>query len=362
MSESVNSNVSSWLHAEVDAEGCITEAIVEGGEGSKMRRTSTDQDEMIQSFRSSEFASSERRTVCTSCSDSTRQLSEVVHRKMEDIVKELSLQISSLKAQLHDQAVSQQLEPPPQDKDTQEQKESEEPQTDRVEAEPTQDVSEQQEETQSQQNESQNQVEEVTAVEEERETPCGEENSVVGTAENGRPVLYSNTFLPTAPTAPVFLPEPRQSQAASTPPCSSPAPTNTTHDSAPVATQATPSASSQPTVTSHTPTPAPIKYRIAPTPAAALQSGTSFLPPPLMPETTPTALHAAVMSQFSIPHLTNTESDDDDYLSTSDNDDTAPLNPTQQQQQPQPQQQQPQQQQPQPQQPHPQQPQPQQEG
>lgn len=347
MSESVNSNVSSWLHAEVDAEGCITEAIVEGAEGPKIRRTSTDQDEMLQSFRSSEFAPSERRTVCTSCSDSTRQLSEVVHRKMEDIVKELSLQISSLRAQLRDQAVSQQLEQPPQDKDTQEQKESEEPQPDGVEVEPTQEEPEQQEETPTQQNENQTQVEEVTAVQEEREAASGEERGAGGTAENERPVLYSKTFLPTAPTAPVFLPEP----SPSAPPSSSPAPANVTHDCAVI-----PTASSQSLVTSHTPTPAPIKFRIAPTPAA-LQSGTSFLPPPLMPETTPTALQAAVMSQFSIPpHLTNPESDDDDYLSTSDNDDTAPLNPTQQ-----PQQQQQQSQAQQPQQPLQQQPQPQQE-
>ncbi|KAK3887216.1 hypothetical protein Pcinc_008694 [Petrolisthes cinctipes] len=335
MSESVNSNVSSWLHAEVDTEEGIREATVEGAENTKVRRSSIDQDDMIQSFRGSEFAPSERRTVCSSCSDSTRQLSEVVHRKMEDIVKELSLQISSLKSQLHDQAAAQQQTPLPQDMDTKEQKESEETQPDGAEVAPKQEVPEHQEEARSQQNDSQSQVEEVTAVEEEKAAAADEESGVVGTGENERPVLYSNTFLPTAPTAPVFLPEPRQNQSVSAPPCSSPAPTHVSHDYAPSSTPTAPAASSQPLVSSHAPT--TFQFRLPTTTAP-----TPFLPPPLMPETTPTALQAAVMCQFSNPpHLTNTESDDDDYLSTSDNDDTAPLNPTQQlhpqQQQPQPQ-------------------------
>ncbi|XP_045108886.1 tax1-binding protein 1 homolog isoform X2 [Portunus trituberculatus] len=183
------------------------------------------------------------------CSHSTQQLSEVVNKKMEDIVKELSQQILSLKCQLEEK-----------ERRSEEKKEEEE--------------------------------------EEEEDTP----QHATGTATDSPPqVLYSNSFLKTATTAPVFLPEGlNTTAAATTTPHST---TNTTHST----TETT-------TTTTNTTQRVNYHYQIA-TPPQPTTAG--FLPPPLLPETTSTARHAAVMGQFATaPTAPPHDSDDDDFHST----------------------------------------------
>lgn len=314
MAESVSSQGSSWLQVRDGEDGSEDMKDLE-----EVADRPTDQEVacMLQSCSSA-------LTSCTSCSQSTQQLSETMHRKMEDIVVRLTSQIESLKSQLEarqpesssrdrdtNSGSEQQLESQQLEEELQQKKEEAGQQagTDQVEN-PVEALSVQQEE-ESREQEQQFQSSQRSSVE--RQSGCSVEQQV----------LYSNSFLPAQRTAPVFLPEPEM-QIACLPPQdalggnlrpSAPSPTPSMYS---LRAQAQGVVSSPPRTS-----------LVVPQPTLGSHNATgSNLPPPLLPETTPTARQAAVMSQFSSQQLTSGlghESDDDDFHSTSDNDEGTSL-------------------------------------
>ncbi|XP_042893320.1 tax1-binding protein 1 homolog isoform X2 [Penaeus japonicus] len=313
MTESVSSQGSSWLQVR-DGEDCSDDM-----KDLEVSDRPTDQDvaSMLQSCSSA-------LTSCTSCSQSTQQLSETMHRKMEDIVVRLTSQIESLKSQLEARqpetmacnrdttsGLEQQLESQ-QPKEELQQKEEEAAQEEEAEQveEPLETQSVLQEEESIEQQE-QFQSSQRSSIE--RQSGCSVEQQV----------LYSNSFLPAQRTAPVFLPEPEM-QIACLPP-QDPLGGNL-RPSAPSPTPSMYSLRAQAQAVVSSP---PRTSLVVPQPALAPHDPTgSNLPPPLLPETTPTARQAAVMSQFSSQQLTSGlghESDDDDFHSTSDNDEGTSL-------------------------------------
>ncbi|XP_037791084.1 tax1-binding protein 1 homolog [Penaeus monodon] len=314
MAESVSSQGSSWLQVRDGEDGSEDMKDLE-----EVADRPTDQEVacMLQSCSSA-------LTSCTSCSQSTQQLSETMHRKMEDIVVRLTSQIESLKSQLEarqpesssrdrdtNSGSEQQLESQQLEEELQQKKDEAGQQagTDQVEN-PVEAQSVQQEE-ESREQEQQFQSSQRSSVE--RQSGCSVEQQV----------LYSNSFLPAQRTAPVFLPEPEM-QIACLPPQdalggnlrpSAPSPTPSMYS---LRAQAQGVVSSPPRTS-----------LVVPQPTLGSHNATgSNLPPPLLPETTPTARQAAVMSQFSSQQLTSGlghESDDDDFHSTSDNDEGTSL-------------------------------------
>ncbi|XP_053637767.2 tax1-binding protein 1 homolog isoform X1 [Cherax quadricarinatus] len=264
-------------------------------------------------------------TSCSSCSHTTQQLSEAVHRKMEDIVRELSQQINSLKLQLQTHQEEQESQSKSVAHDTQ-----------HSESGPQLNTHQQQEQEQEQQQlpeepmHEQGQQDDGPVVQEDDITPVVQENI------DEQQVLYSNSFLPALQTAPVFLPENerqepstnQEANGASFQP-SAPSPTPSSYPYLPCGQSGT--NGSPANIVSSPINGAPLVVPPSHIPPISPMSG-SVLPPPLQPETTPTAIQAAVMSQFStqlMPGNQGHESDDDDFHSTSDNDDAVPL-PTQQ--------------------------------
>lgn len=261
---------SSWLHAEMEED-------IEGDEAVGDDQSGGDEQTTILSQSCVSSLPSQHSAAPSCCSHSTQQLSEAMHKGMEDIVRELSQQILSLKLQLQEKEGN---------------RVTQHEQQEVVDGEAPEDSTQQQED------------------EEEEEEDNTAENSV--TQPETAPVLYSNSFLPTAPTAPVFLPEEGNATTATTT----------------AAAQATPT-TTQPSTAATDPTPAPRAHYYIPRSIPQLPTtaaGPGFLPPPLLPETTPTARHAAVLSQFTqqqlptAPPVPGHESDDDDFHSTSDSD------------------------------------------
>lgn len=318
MTSSVSSQASMWLHVDnLEEDG--TDDLEVTADGDEMEEVSK---AMIQSC-----TSALTQATCSTCSHTTQQLSEVVHQKMEDIVRELSLQIDSLKMQLQARQVEAE---PHAETDSDDSRQSQE-----LGKQP---VVQQLQQCQQQQEELPQQKE----PEQEREQEQNGRNKVVleertAAAESAgndddQQVLYSNSFLRAARTAPVFLPEGETETSSTFQEASSSAPQPSAPPSVPppyiympcsqVRGSVTPSLMMNNTVSgatlsapkAHIPTTQPI-------------SGTS-LPPPLQPETTPTAIQAAVMSQFTsqpLPGSQGHDSDDDDFHSTSDNDDSETL-------------------------------------
>ncbi|XP_063853593.1 tax1-binding protein 1 homolog [Scylla paramamosain] len=225
------------------------------------------------------------------CSHSTQQLSEAVNKKMEDIVKELSQQILSLKCQLEEKEQrsggKEEKEQRSGDKEEEEDKEE--------------DKEENKEEEQG-----------------------GASQQATGTAPETPPVLYSNSFLRTATTAPVFLPEGTSTASAASATPAAPSTTSTAPSTAPQTAETTTVAATQRMNYQH-------QHRIlaTQTPQPTVQSTANgcVLPPPMLPETTPTARHAAVLSQFAYlpPTAPPHDSDDDDFHSTDSDSSPAPV-------------------------------------
>ncbi|XP_064083750.1 tax1-binding protein 1 homolog isoform X1 [Macrobrachium nipponense] len=255
-------------------------------------------------------------TTCSSCSHSTKILSEAVHQKMEDIVRELSLQIQSLKNELKAREREQETRSLVQGETLS----SQEPSDPNTEQQPPS-VESRQEEQSAQEEVGQAQL---------TESSVAAQNEPSTESSTDQQVLYGNSFLPAQRTAPVFLPE-RERQAS---------PHNVSDQDSgsaavrPSAPSPTPSMLSQRGQSSAGPPVMIVSTAMSDSlfaprahlPVRRLQpiSG-SILPPPLLPETTPTARQAAVMSQFTSQQVTSGlghESDDDDFHSTSDNDDT----------------------------------------
>lgn len=313
MTSSVSSQASSWLRVNdgLDEEG--TDDLEVAADGDEMEEVSS---AMIQSC-TSELT----RVTCSSCSHTTQQLSEAVHRKMEDIVRELSLQIESLKMQL--QSRQEEAEPHA-EIDSLDSKRSLE-----VGAQP-----EVQQQQQSQQQEEELQQERELVQEQEQQQNDGnlavQDEGTATAASQGntdeQQVLYSNSFLPAARTAPVFLPEGEteasntNQEANSSPQPSAPSPIPSIYPYLLCGQLSGSVAQSVIMSTSVSGTPLAMPKTHVPTTQPV--SGTS-LPPPLQPETTPTAIQAAVMSQFTsqpLPGSQGHDSDDDDFHSTSDDD------------------------------------------
>ncbi|XP_064083758.1 tax1-binding protein 1 homolog isoform X7 [Macrobrachium nipponense] len=201
-------------------------------------------------------------TTCSSCSHSTKILSEAVHQKMEDIVRELSLQIQSLKNELKAREREQETRSLVQGETLS----SQEPSDPNTEQQPPS-VESRQEEQSAQEEVGQAQL---------TESSVAAQNEPSTESSTDQQVLYGNSFLPAQRTAPVFLPE-RERQAS---------PHN-------VSDQDSGSAAVRPSAPS-------------PTPSMLSQRGQSSAGPPVMIVTS------------GLGH----ESDDDDFHSTSDNDDT----------------------------------------
>ncbi|XP_068227105.1 tax1-binding protein 1 homolog isoform X2 [Palaemon carinicauda] len=261
-------------------------------------------------------------TTCSSCSHSTQMLSEAVHKKMEDIVRELSLQIQSLKSELKAREREEETRSLVQGETVS----SQEPIVPVIEEQQQQQPS-----MENRQEEQSNVQEVVVGQAQSTESRVDVQNEPSTENSTDQQVLYGNSFLPAQRTAPVFLPE-RERQAS---------PNNV------VGEQDSASASVRPSAPSPTPSMLSQRGQSTATPPVMIvstaMSGSLFapkahlpvrrlqpipgsiLPPPLLPETTPTARQAAVMSQFSsqqVPSGHGHESDDDDFHSTSDNDDT----------------------------------------
>ncbi|KAK7071167.1 hypothetical protein SK128_009012 [Halocaridina rubra] len=256
-------------------------------------------------------------TSCSNCSHSTQQLSEAVHRKMEDIVRELSLQIQSLKSELKAREKEQETY----SKEGSSLDRSQEKQSIKDEHQSSMEnkVEEQHQQTESTQNIRQS-LEAGDITNHPPQTEAGGETP--GDDSSETQVLYSNSFLHAPRTAPVFLPERLSSP-------------NLVQDSAtggvrPSSPSPTPSMLSQrghsvpPVIVTSSPNGHSL---VAPQPHPQSLPDIA-LPPPLLPETTTTARQAAVMSQFSNPQIQGGmghESDDDDFHSTSDTDDNPSL-------------------------------------
>lgn len=315
MAYSVTSQGSSWL--------AVEDGGVENEDGEDLEEASATGVEvassMIQSCTSA-------MTSCSNCSHSTRQLSEAVHRKMEDIVRELSLQIQSLKTELKAREREQGALEGEGDRGSERELQASVSMERQLSLENSIREERQSSERQgSEARQTESVQEEVVSEAQSEEAPSGSAvQGVEPTLENGAEpqVLYGNSFLPAQRTAPVFLPE-RQALP------------NPVQDGAirPSAPSPTPSMISQrsqnglPAIVSSAASGPNLVVPQAHLAVAQAMSG-SILPPPLMPETTPTARQAAVMSQFSYQQLATGighESDDDDFHSTSDNDDTPTL-------------------------------------
>ncbi|CAL4075768.1 unnamed protein product, partial [Meganyctiphanes norvegica] len=288
-------------------------------------------------------------TGCSSCSQSTKELTESVNRKMEDIVRGLSQQIESLKVQL---LVAKATGSQPDIAATAQTNQAEaltelQVASDTAETHNDQTPSQQKEQGSPPQSNISNQISDGAVSE-----------VATGGAEQQQ-VLYSKTFLPAQQTAPVFLPDMTDSnnslqvEAHSSSGCtlpSAPSPTPSMRSanngsvsrSASVASAvATPDAS-----TVAAPDASVVDAEAAadanlPSAPPYIQQGlaTDSVPPqnldisgldldglhqPLLPETTHTARQAAVMSQFvmqsqgvagatAVVH----DSDDEDFHSTS---------------------------------------------
>lgn len=308
MTVSVSSQGSSWLQVREGEDGSEDLKELEEASGRDV-----DQDDVANMLQSCSSAL----TTCTSCSHSTQQLSEAMHRKMEDIVIKLSSQIDSLKSQLE----FRQGEAPSLDRETAVGSEQQiESQQIEEEVQQTGNEETQQEEAQQEESVDHQSVQEEETNNHQVEHDSGSNRSSVerqASASSEQQVLYSNSFLPAQRTAPVFLPEPELQNACLT---STDASSGNIRPSAPSPTPSMYSlrAQSQALVSSSSHSSIIIPQ---PTMPNTTFSG-SNLPPPLLPETTPTARQAAVMSQFSSQQLTGLghESDDDDFHSTSDND------------------------------------------
>ncbi|XP_042242667.1 tax1-binding protein 1 homolog isoform X2 [Homarus americanus] len=322
MTSSVTSQASAWLQVEGMEEDAEDLEAAAGGDGMEVPAS------MIQSCSSAMTG-----TTCSSCSHTTQQLSDAVHRKMEDIVRELSQQINSLKMQL------------------QARQEEQSPLAECAALEPRQSLErtpEPEPEPKEVQEEQQQQGEEQPVREEEQEQRQDDEPAVAQEEEaasvaQGSPdeqqVLYSNSFLPAPRTAPVFLPENErqvpvinQEANAANVRASAPSPTPSMYLYLPCGQV---NGATAPAMIGSTPSNgASLVVSQAHMPTNQSMAG-AVLPPPLQPETTPTAIQAAVMSQFSsqpMPGSQGHESDDDDFHSTSDNDDAVILNTPQEQQ------------------------------
>ncbi|XP_069179686.1 tax1-binding protein 1 homolog isoform X4 [Procambarus clarkii] len=318
MTSSVSSQVSAWFHVDDDGDNDADDLEV----AACSYEAGVPPPAMVQSCSTVLTGTS-----CTSCSHTTQQLSEVVHRKMEDIVRELSLQINSLKLQL------------------QARQEEQESHTERVVLDVIQPLESQPaSETQEVVIQSQVDEEQSESVHEEQlqnNSPEAQEEDATPTVQNSTDetqVLYSNSFLPAQRTAPVFLPENdrqvpsvhHEANGASVRP-SAPSPTPSIYPYLPCSQSGANGASAM--LVTNPVTGASLVMSPPHIPTAQPMPG-SFLPPPLQPETTPTAIQAAVMSQFpaqQLPGNQGHESDDDDFHSTSDNDDSVTL-PTHQEQ------------------------------
>lgn len=306
MATSVSSQGSSWLNVEDGgADNEYGEELDEAASGVEVATS------MIQSCTSAITA-----TTCSNCSHSTQQLSEVVHRKMEDIVRELSLQIQSLKTELKSRQQEEQLSLS---------------QVDAGNSEETSTVNNEERQLSIENKQEEQQTEAVPEVGQSQEVESSVDAQGEALAEDNaeQQVLYSNSFLPAQRTAPVFLPERERLSS-----------TNSVQDSGnnttvrPSAPSPTPSMLSQRVQSGSTPPVMIVSSTVSGSnlvvPQAHLPTTTqplsgSILPPPLLPETTPTARQAAVMSQFTSQQNASGvghESDDDDFHSTSDNDDT----------------------------------------
>ena len=205
---------SSWLNIDVDQEKL--EDLAEEDAAASAETASC----MIQSCSSAMTS-----TTCSNCSHSTRILSEAVHRKMEDIVRELSLQIQSLKNELKERQREEEGSLPREEvRSSSSSREMasggnvEEVQTN---ASVNQEVQEQQQQEQEQEQHQQAGVE--AEVGQQAQVTESSDAQKEASAENSpdQQVLYSNSFLPAQRTAPVFLPE-RERQAS--PPSSGHAP------------------------------------------------------------------------------------------------------------------------------------------